>query len=304
MDLTLALPTFLVTLREGVEAALVVGIVLACLAKAQQSRLNPWVYGGIGAGVVGSGLLGGAIALGVTQLSQSLPGLEPLIKPLVNTLFGAIAIVLLSWMLLWMTRQARALKGELEGAVGTALRSGTGAGWSLFSLVGVAVLREGIETVLFIFSSVQQSSGAVVGAIAGLLGATAIGFGLFRWGVKINLRQFFQVMGICLLVIVGGLVVSLGRNLDATLVALTPLLPEAHLCWFQQSCLLGPLLWDASQWLPDRQFPGILLKTLAGYRDHLYLVQAIAYGLFWITIGSRYFQALGPQKPLQTIAKD
>ncbi|MEO1069404.1 MAG: FTR1 family protein, partial [Cyanobacteria bacterium J06638_6] len=273
MDFAAALPTFFITLREGVEAALVVGIVLACLAKANRQALNPWAYAGVAAGLMGSVLLGIALGLGLQQLQQGLPGLQTVVKPLLNVLFGAIAVIMLSWMLLWMTRQSRGLKGEIEGTVQSALDDTQTAGWSVFSLVCIAVLREGFETVLFIFTNVDTSLAAGAGAIAGLLGATLIGLALFRWGVRINLKRFFQVMGVLLLLIVGGLVVSIFKNLDAALTVLSQLNPAADLCFSQTSCILGPLLWNGSNILPDRQFPGILLKVLLGYRDHLYLVQ-------------------------------
>ncbi|WP_008313413.1 FTR1 family protein [Leptolyngbya sp. PCC 6406] len=295
MDLTPALPTFFVTLREGVEAALVVGIVLACLGKAQQSSLNRWVYLGIGAGLGGSVLVGIIISASVAQVQQGFPTLEPIIEPLFDSLFCGIAILMLSWMLVWMTRQSRALKADIEGVVNTALTDGDAAGWSIFSLISIAVLREGIETMLFVFTTVQQSGVALLGAIAGLLGATTLGLGLFRWGIRINLRQFFQVMGVLLLLIIGGLVISLCRNLDATLYALSSLaLIQGNLCISQQSCLLGPLLWDTSTVLNDHRFPGILLKTLLGYRDHLYVGQLLAYLLFILTVGSLYFRSLRP----------
>jgi high-affinity iron transporter len=299
MDLTAALPTFFVTLREGVEAALVVGIVLACLGKAQQTHLNRWVYFGIGAGLLGSLLVGLIINTSVAQVQQGLPTLEPIIEPLFDSLFAAIAIIMLSWMLVWMTRQSRGLKAEIEGTLTQVLSTSTepgggdAAGWTIFSLICIAVLREGIETVLFIFSSVQQSGAALLGAIAGLLGATLIGLGLFRWGIRINLKRFFQVMGVLLLLIVGGLVVSLCRNLDAALYAISSVnAVGGDLCISQASCLLGPLLWDTSAVLSDRQFPGIVLKTLLGYRDHLYVGQLLAYLLFWVTVGGSYFRSL------------
>ena len=307
MDLTPALPTFLVTLREGVEAALVVGIVLACLNKANQSQLNRWVYWGIAAGLAGSGLVGVIIRLGVAQIQRGLPSLEPIIEPLFDSLFCAIAIIMLSWMMLWMTRQARALKADLEGTVSDALSQtdADAAGWTIFSLICIAVLREGIETVLFIFTSVQQSEVALLGAIAGALGATAMGLGLFRWGVRINLRQFFQVMGIFLLLIIGGLVVSFCRNLDAALAAMSALNPaNGDLCISQASCLLGPLLWDTSGVLSDRRFPGILLKTLLGYRDHIYAGQLLAYLLFLVTVGGNYFRSLQPLPSAQKSASN
>ncbi len=294
MDLTAALPTFFITLREGVEAALVVGIVLACLAKANRQTLNPWAYAGVAAGLGGSVILGIVLALGLQQLQQVLPNLQLVIKPLLNGLFGAIAITMLSWMLVWMTRQARSLKGAIEGTVRSALDDSQTAGWSVFSLVCVAVLREGFETVLFIFTNVDASLPAVGGAVAGLLGAVLIGLALFRWGVRIDLKRFFQVMGVLLLLIVGGLVISVFKNLDAALAALGQINPAANVCFGQTSCILGPLVWNVSDRLPDRQFPGLLLKVLLGYRDHLYLVQIVAYLGFLAIVGSAYFRSLNP----------
>ncbi|MDB9524947.1 FTR1 family protein [Oscillatoria sp. CS-180] len=295
MDFAPALPTFFVTLREGVEAALVVGIVLACLGKAQQTQLNRWVYLGVLAGLLGSVFTGVIIFNSVAQVEQSLPTLEPIIEPFFDSLFCAIAIIMLSWMLLWMTRQARSLKSDIEGSISAALVEDEAAGLTIFSLVCIAVLREGIETVLFIFTSVQQSGTAALGAVGGLFGATLIGLALFRWGIRINLRVFFQVMGVLLLLIIGGLVVSFFRNLDAAFLAISSFDPvNADLCISKESCILGPLLWDAHNVLPDRQFPGILLKTLLGYRDRLFAGQALAYLAFMIAIGGTYFRSLTP----------
>ena len=298
MDFAAALPTFLVTLREGVEAALVVGIVLACLNKAQQSQLNRWVYLGVVAGLLGSLLTGVLISNTVAQAKQALPTLEPIIEPLFDSLFCAIAIIMLSWMLLWMTRQARSLKGDIEGEVMAAMQAYDAAGITIFSLVCIAVLREGIETVLFIFTSVQQSGSAAIGAGGGLLGAALIGLALFKWGVRINLKVFFQVMGLLLLLILGGLVISFCRILDAAFLAISSFDPvNADLCISQASCILGPQLWNAHEVLPDKQFPGILLKTLLGYREQLFAGQALAYVLFILTVGGTYFRSLGGERP-------
>jgi high-affinity iron transporter len=295
MDFAPALPTFFVTLREGVEAALVVGIVLACLGKANQSQLNRWVYFGIFAGLLGSVLTGVIIFNSVAQIEQSLPTLEPIIEPLFDCLFSAIAIIMLSWMLLWMTRQSRSLKTDIEGSVTAALTENDAASVTIFSLVCIAVLREGIETVLFIFSSVQQSGIAALGAVGGLIGATLIGLALFRWGIRINLKIFFQVMGVLLLLIIGGLVVSFFRNLDAAFLTISTFNPAtADLCISRDSCILGPLLWDARDALPDKQFPGVLLKTFFGYRDRLFAGQALAYLAFMVAVGGTYFRSLTP----------
>lgn len=294
MNLAPAIPTFVITLREGVEAALVVGIVLACLSKANRSELNKWVYAGVAAGIAGSVLIGAFLSLALSQVQYAMPALQGLIKPFLGVLFGSVAIVMLSWMLIWMTQQARSMKSNVEGSLKDALADSEGSNISIFSLVCIAVLREGFETVLFLFSNLQQSTAGVVGAAAGLLSAFAIGVALFKFGVRINLRRFFQTMGILLLLIVAGLVVSVFKNLDAAFTAVTVLKPDLDLCISAQSCILGPQLWDTSAILPHKQFPGILLKTLFGYRDHIYLVQLLAYIGFLVGVGGRYFRSLNP----------
>ena len=294
IDFSGALPTFVITLREGVEAALVVGIVLAYLKKANQTRLYPWVYAGIGVGI-GASVLIGILFSGILQaLATSDQPYAAVLKPLLEAIFCTVAIALLSWMLVWMTQQARFLKTEVEGAIGVALEGNPGAGWGVFGLVAIAVLREGFETVLFIAAQFQQGWMPVLGAIAGLIGATGIGFLLFQLGVKINLRRFFQVMGILLLLIVAGLVVTALRKFDAAIGVLSHVDPQfAYLCSnANSSCILGPQLWDTSGVLPDRQFPGILLKAFFGYTQKLYLVQAIGYVLFLGTVGGVYLRSI------------
>jgi len=293
MDLTVALPTFVITLREGVEAALVVGIVLASLRKAGQLGLSRWVYGGIGAGIAASILMGLLFLGGMRSLESANQTYAPVIKQALEGGFGVLAIALLSWMLIWMTRQARLLKTELEGAITTVIQSNQAA-WGVFSLIAIAVLREGFETVIFITAQVQQGWISLIGATAGLMGAVLIGIMLFQLGIKINLRRFFQIMGILLLFIVAGLVISALRHFDHAIQLLTQINPSfSLLCSYTYpSCILGPLVWDASQILPDRQFPGILLKTFFGYTQQLYLAQAIDYVLFLTIVGGVYWQSI------------
>ncbi len=290
MDFSSALPTFIVTLREGTEAALVVGIVLAYLQKAQQTRLNSWVFAGIGAGILGSVLVGAVFGGVMVALAASDQLYAPVVKQLLEAIFGVVAIILLSWMLIWMTQQARQMKGEVEEAISEALKSDR-AGWGVFGLVTIAVLREGFETVVFIAAQFQQGWLPAVGAVAGLLGATGIGVLLFRLGVKINLRQFFQVMGVLLLLIVSGLVVSALRHFDKA-AALFSQISDTPLCFSTSSCILGAQVWDLSQVLPDRQFPGILLKAFFGYTQTLYVVQAVAYLVFLGIVGSLYLRSI------------
>jgi high-affinity iron transporter len=299
MDFSAALPTFVITLREGVEAALVVGIVLACLQKAKAEQLNPWVFAGVVAGIVASALVGVLFGWGIQALSATYPEYATVIKPLVEAVFGVIAIALLSWMLIWMTQQARSLKGEIEGNLTSAIEQGTNAAWGVFGLIFIAVLREGFETVVFILAQFQQGLIPVLGAFGGLTGAVVIGFLLFKWGVKINIRQFFQVMGVLLLLIVAGLVVGALRHFDQAAAAFTQVNPQsAALCFYfdqfakNPSCILGSMVWDTTGILPDNKFPGVVLKALFGYRSRIYLVQAVAYLLFLFAIGTLYFNSL------------
>ena len=299
MDFSSAIPTFIITLREGVEATLVVGIVLAYLKKANQTQLNSWVYTGVGSGLAVSALVGVLFGWVIQALGSSNQKYAPVIEPLLEGVFSLAAIVMLSWMLVWMTQQARLLKAQVEGAVGASLSGSTTAGWGIFGLVFFAVLREGFETVLFIAAKFQQGIVPALGATAGIISAIAIGVLLFRWGVKINLRRFFLIMGVFLLLIVAGLVLSSLAHFDTAMATLAQLdRKSAGLCFYYErftkvhSCILGPLVWNTSKVLPDHQFPGIILHTLFGYEDKLYVVQAISYVAFLLTIGGIYVRSI------------
>jgi high-affinity iron transporter len=307
MNFTEAIPTFVITLREGVEAALVIGIVLACLKKAEQSHLNSWVYAGVAAGIAASGLVGVLFNGLLAALSTSNQPYAPVFKQLLEGILGIVAIAMLSWMLIWMTQQARFLKAEVEGAVTAALTENTNAAWGVFGLIFIAVLREGFETVIFVSAQFQQGLSPALGALGGLTGAAIIGALLFKWGVKIDIRLFFKLMGILLLLIVAGLAVSALKHFDASAAILSQIDRQyAAICVFYDrtapvhSCILGPMLWNAAGVLPDRQFPGVILKALFGYRDRIYLLQAVGYTIFLLTVGGLYFQKLTPQATLPT----
>ncbi|QLE55071.1 FTR1 family protein [Nostoc sp. TCL26-01] len=299
MNFSTALPTFVITLREGVEAALVVGIVLALLKKAKQSRLNSWVYAGVGVGIIVSALIGVLFSWIIKVVGAANPQYTTTVEPMLEGIFSVLAIAMLSWMLIWMTQQAKFMKAQVEGAVTEALSQNVRAGWGVFSLVLVAVLREGFETVLFIAANFQQGFVPTIGALGGLATAVAIGVLLFKLGVKINIRQFFQVMGVFLVLIVAGLVVSTLTHFDDAIanLALSSRASES-LCFYYErftkihSCILGPLVWNTQKILPDEQFPGIVLKSLFGYREHLYLIQALGYLIFLLTVGGLYFRSL------------
>ena len=302
MDFSAALPTFLIVLREGTEATLVVGIVLAYLSKANQSFLNKWVYIGAIAGLLVSGIMGG--------IAQKLiGGFSGTVYYLSKGIFSFAAIVMLSWMLIWMTQQAKTLRYQVQASVDQALGSkeSNKAGWGLLTLVFVAVLREGAETVLFIagsFNVDQTQSGIAqyspaIGCIAGIITAIGIGLAVFKFGVKLNIRVFFQVLGIVLILIVSGLVMTslaafdLANTVDKVFNTTTQSYefldpPQKVVSWFG----LGAQITDTSAFLPADKFPGIVFATLFGYSDKLYSNQIVGYCLFLISIGFLYFRSL------------
>jgi high-affinity iron transporter len=307
MDFTAAIPTFVITLREGVEAALVVGIVMAYLKKAGKRHLNLWVYVGIALGLVASAIVGNFFGWAVKALGAANSHYAGAIEPFLEAGFSLVAIGLLSWMLVWMTRNARHLKSQVEGAIGSAL-DGRAAGWGIFSLVFFAILREGFETVLFIAGKFEQGLGPSLGALAGVVVAIFLGVLMFRFGVRLDLKKFFLIMGIFLVMIIAGLAVTALGNFDAGMNAMATIdRKSAALCFFQErfvrtgdrSCVLGGMVWNLSRVLPDDRFPGILLSALFGYSQRLFLVQAVAYPVMLGSIGTLYFRSLNmdPAKP-------
>ena len=302
MDFSTALPIFAITLREGVEAALVVGIVMAYLKKVERSSLNPWVFGGIGTGVFASFVVGLLLNWFVKQVENTEPLQAAFYGQLWQGVLGLTAIAMLSWMLVWMTENAKALKGEIEGQIGKAIANEKTAGWAVFTLILIAVLREGFEVVIFISAKLQGGLVPIIGAIAGLVGAVAIGIALFQFGIRINLKVFFQAMGVFLLLIVAGLVISAIGHLDKAVAAYAAL-SQTSICFpvtsatEMSSCLIGGLVWDVHDVFPDNQFPAILLKAMFGFRDRLFLGQAIGYFTFLVSAGFLYFQSLS-EKPV------
>jgi high-affinity iron transporter len=221
------------------------------------------------------------------------------IEPLMEGVFGVLAIGLLSWMLIWMSKHAKGLKQEVESAVSGALKTDTQAGWGIFWLIFFAIIREGFETVLFIASKFQQGIVPAVGAIAGIATASLIGVMLFKWGMRLNIRKFFMVMGVLLLLIIAGLVVTSLGKFDQAINSVAQMNRESQgMCFFHErfakpadrDCILGPMVWNFSKIMPEEQFPGMVFSALFGYVQRLYLVQAIGYVVFLFGVGTIYLQ--------------
>ncbi|HVQ93825.1 MAG TPA: iron uptake transporter permease EfeU [Mycobacteriales bacterium] len=196
------LPTFVIGLREGLEAALIVGIVAAFLRKRGQPHLLRWVLAGIAAAVTICAAAGIALELVSRDLPQrQQEGLE--------TVIGAVAVAMVTYMVVWMRRHSRDLKGQLEGAAGAALA--TGSGWALVLMAFLAVFREGLETVVFLLAAFNETDGggsAAIGASLGIVIAIGLGYAIYRGGVRLNLSRFFRATGVVLVLVAAGLVLT------------------------------------------------------------------------------------------------
>jgi high-affinity iron transporter len=203
MDLG-ALSSGLVTgLREGVEAALIVAIICAYLARTGNRQFFTRVFVGAGAAIALSAILGVILFVSVGELPAPY---EQLFEA--GTLLAAAAVV--TWMLFWMRRQARTVKGELQAAVDRALDHGSVN--ALAALAFVAVIREGLETSLFLVGQANSADeGAIwvlTGALVGLLVAALLGVGFYHGSRRVNLATFFRWTGVALIFIAAGLLSS------------------------------------------------------------------------------------------------
>jgi high-affinity iron transporter len=190
-------------LREGVEAALIVAIICAYLVKTGNRRHFPTVFAGAGVAIALSVVLGVILFVTVGGLEEPY---EQIFEAI--TLFAAAAVV--TWMLFWMRRQARYVKGELQAAVDRALDQGSVM--ALAVLAFVAVIREGLETSLFLVgqanSADQGAPSVLLGALIGLAVAAILGVGFYQGSRRINLATFFRWTGVALIFIAAGLLSS------------------------------------------------------------------------------------------------
>jgi high-affinity iron transporter len=252
---------FFITLREGLEAALIVGIIGAYLVKLERRDAIRTVWVGVGAAIALSVVVGIAVVATVGRLPL-------VIQEGIEGVAAVIAVVVLTWMLFWMRRQGRAMKGELEHGIDAAL-----AGGSLIALAGLAfvsVAREGLETVLFLFA-IGSSSGPIVptllAGLAGLAVAAGIGYALFAAGIRIDLRRFFNITGIVLIFVSAGLIAFAVHEFG-----------EAQLITNTGTAFnLGAIL-------PESSPLGAVLAGLFGYRSTPTPLEVAAYLLYLMPV--------------------
>jgi len=272
------LASFLLSLREGLEAALILGIVLGVLLKLKQTKLNKTVWAG--AGIAGLASLGVAIILNAVGMKFEGRGEE---------VFEGIAMLfaagVLTWMIFWMHHSAGNLKQEIEEQTRGALHQNSKK--ALFTLAFLAVFREGIELALFLLAVQQTASPlqTLIGAVVGLIAAGALGWLLFSSTRTLNLRRFFMVTNVLLIIFAAGLV-GLGVH-ELNEAGVIPSVVE-H-------------VWDVNHILSDKSEVGLLLKALVGYNGNPSATELFAY---WVYLGGIVTYVLTRKNTAWTLATE
>ena len=269
---------FLIMLREGIEAALIVGIIASFLRYTGRAALMPAVWAGVFF-ALGLSLFAGA---GLQWMAAELPQKQ---QELFEGVVGLVAVAMLTGMVFWMRRAARSIKGELQASVGRALQSPGGASWALIGMVFLAVAREGLESVFFLLAIFQQSQGwaSAVGALAGIALSVMLGVGLYKGGVRINLRKFFRYTGVFILLVAAGLLAGSVRRFH-----------EAGV-WN----LLQQRVFDSSGWLPEDSPLGVVLGGLLGYMHAPVLGEVLAWALYLLIAMALFFWPAKTQPAIQ-----
>jgi high-affinity iron transporter len=265
--------SLLVTLREGLEAGLIVVIILTYLRNAGQRSYWKYALLGTGAAVGVSILVGAVIFVAAGEF-------EGRAEQVFEGSAMLTAVAVLSWMIVWMKSQAAHIRGHLQAQVQSALA--VGSALALAAIPFVAVLREGIETALFMFAAARTSTPveSTFGAGLGLAGALILSYAFYRGGRRINLRLFFNITGVLLILFAAGLL--------------------AHgIHEFHEARLVPPLvehIWNANGVLSDEEGVGEWLKGIFGYNGDPSLVEAIAYPLY-LGVAFWYFLRVRPLAP-------
>ncbi|MGB4802399.1 MAG: FTR1 family protein [Anaerolineae bacterium] len=259
------LPAFLLALREGLEAALIVGIVLGVLRKLGHNRQQVSVWQGAVAAIAVS--LVAALLLYAVGLKM-----EGSAEQIFEGVTMLLAAAILTWMIFWMQTQGRRINRELETGVRQAV-SGMGGNkghWALFSVAFIAVLREGIETALFLTATTFTVGGqaTLLGALLGLSAAAALGYILFTTTRQLNVKRFFQVTSVLLILFAAGLVAHSIHEFNE--VGWIPAVVE-H-------------LWDTNGLLDENSGLGLIIKALFGYNGNPSLTEVLGYVVYWAAL--------------------
>jgi len=252
---------FLIMLREGIEAALIVGIVASYLRHTGRGALMPGVAIGVLLAVALSLFVGAGLQLAVAEFPQKQ-------QELFEGIVGLVAVVMLTSMVFWMRKAGPSMQGHLQESVSHALAHRHGRAWALIGVVFLAVAREGLESVFFLLAIFQQSRGweAPAGALLGIAAAVAVGWGIYTGGVRLNMRRFFRLTGIFILLVAAGLLAGVLRKLH-----------EAGV-WnhFQR------VVFDIDPVLPMDSPTGVVLSGLLGYQSAPVVGEVAVYLVFLV----------------------
>ncbi|MDT3344758.1 iron uptake transporter permease EfeU [Microbacterium aquilitoris] len=289
------LPPFLIGLREGLEAALVVGILVAYLVRIDRRDVLPKLWAGVGLAaalvlVIGAVLTFGAYAL--TFQAQELLG----------GLLSLLAVGMVTWMIFWMQRTARTMRSHLESGIDRALAMG--GFWGIVLIGFVSVAREGIETTLFLWSMVQtagQEGPGWLGAVLGLAVAVLLGWLLARGAVRLDLRRFFACTGGFLVVVAAGVLAYAFHDLQEAGALPGPFSDAATIDPATGGVGVGvagfPFGWafDLSAQLPPGSAIAALLQATVGFMPEMTWLQVIAWGLYLAVVGTFFVRGLFPR---------
>ena len=269
------LANFLIGLREGLEASLIVGILIAFAVRSNRKNVIPPIWSGVGAAVLLSAVTGAVLLFGVGEAGEA-------IEPILTGALSVLAAVLITWMVFWMAKTARNLKGELEGN----LESSFGKNSLAIALVAfLAVAREGVETALFVWASVNASGESIVSTSVVFLGigvAIVLGWLFYRAALTINLRVFFQWTGAALIIVAAG-IFAYGIHEFQEVGFLPP----------------GEPIYDATPWLGKETIIGSLLYGLFSYRANPTLIEMIAWVGYAVPVMSIFLRSvISSRKPL------
>jgi high-affinity iron transporter len=270
---------FLIGLREGLEAALVVGMLVAYLVRTGNKGRLPALWAGVGVAAAASLSVGALLTF--TSRSMSFEAQETF-----GGVMSIVAVGFVTGMVFWMRRHTRALKGELQGRLDTALAAGAQAvGLMAFLAVG----REGLETALFLWPAIQAAGsgvGPVLGASLGIVTATVIGWLLYRGSVHLNLATFFRVTGAGLIVVAAGVLAYGFHDLQEA-----SILPGLH-----------DLAFDVSQQIPPSSWYGTLLKGVFNFSPATTWLELVAYFGYLVPTMAMFFRPTGSRPALRSRA--
>lgn len=311
------LPSFLIGLREGLEAALVVGILIAYLARLGRRDVLPRLWAGVGLAVALSLAIGAVLTFGAYALTFQA-------TEIIGGTMSLLAVALVTWMIFWMQRAGRTLKRSLEGEIDRALAAGSlgprvrgsaqraamrGVTWGggIVVIGFVSVAREGIETTLILWAMVQDFSAAPVvllGTVAGLGVAVILGWAIARGMVRVDLRRFFTWTGALLIVVAAGVLVYGVHDLQEAGVLPGPFSAAAPLDPATGAVAVGaagfPFGWafDVSATVPPGGVLATLLQATVGFMPRMSWLQVIVWLLYVAIVGAVFLvRARAPHAP-------